>query len=127
MSPLHWGGEHLRRVLIVDDEPQIRTLLSMTLCMAGYDVTAVADGFEAMALCTSETFDAILTDIDMPRMNGHELVRWVAGNRPLMRYALMSGLGPEYEECSVNSPLLLLHKPFFPKEAVALVEQILNA
>jgi CheY-like chemotaxis protein len=127
ISPLHWGDGRLPRVLIVDDEPQIRTLLSMSLRMVGYDVTAAADGFEAMTLCTAETFDAILTDIDMPRMNGHELVRWVARNRPLTRYALMSGLGPEYEECPVNSPLLLLHKPFFPKEAVALIEQILNA
>ena len=104
MFPLTLRNVPLLRVLIVDDEPQIRTLLSMSLRMVGYDVTAAADGFEAMTLCTAETFDAILTDIDMPRMNGHELVRWVARNRPLTRYALMSGLGPEYEECPVNSP-----------------------
>jgi CheY-like chemotaxis protein len=113
--------------LIVDDEPQIRMLLSMSLRMVGYDVTAAADGFEAMTLCTAETFDAILTDIDMPRMNGHELVHWVAGNRPKMRYALMSGLGPEYEGYPVNRPFLFLHKPFFPRDAVALIKQMLNA
>jgi CheY-like chemotaxis protein len=113
--------------LIVDDEPQIRTLLSMSLRMVGYDVAAAADGFEAMALCNAENFDAILTDIDMPGMNGHQLVQWVAGNRPMTRYALMSGLGPAYEGLPVNRPLLFLHKPFFPKEAVALIDQMLNA
>jgi CheY-like chemotaxis protein len=124
--PFTLGEKRLPRVLIVDDEPQIRTLLSTSLRMVGYDVTAAADGVEAMALCTAEAFDAILTDIDMPRMNGHELVHWVAGNHPMTRYALMSGLGPVYEECPATKPLLFLHKPFFPKEVVALIEQMLN-
>jgi CheY-like chemotaxis protein len=115
----------LRRVLIVDDERQIRTLLSISLRTAGYDVTLAADGFEAMTLCISETFDAILTDVDMPKMSGHELVRWIAGNRPKTRYALMSGLNPECEECPVPSSRLL-QKPFFPKDAVAMIEQMLN-
>jgi CheY-like chemotaxis protein len=98
----------------------------MSLRTAGYDVTVAADGFEAMTLCISETFDAILTDIDMPRMNGHEFVRWIAGNRPKTRYALMSGF-PDQEECPVHSPSLLLQKPFYPKDAVALIKQMLNA
>jgi CheY-like chemotaxis protein len=116
----------LPNILIVDDERQIRTLLSMSLRRAGYDVTVAADGFEAMTFCISETFDAILTDIDMPRMNGHELVRWIASNRPKTRYALMSGL-PTYEECPVHSQPLLLQKPFYPRDAVALIKQMLNA
>jgi CheY-like chemotaxis protein len=113
--------------LIVDDEPQIRTLLSMSLRMVGYDVSAAADGFEAMSLCIVEAFDAILTDVDMPGMNGHELVRWVSGNRPLTRYAMMSGLGPAYEDWPVSGTVPFLHKPFFPKEAVAVIEQMLKA
>jgi two-component system, chemotaxis family, chemotaxis protein CheY len=102
-------------------------MLSMSLRRAGYDVTTAVDGFDAMTLCISRTFDAILTDIDMPRMNGHELLRWIAANRPKTRYALMSGLHLEHDECAVRSPRLLLQKPFFPKEAVAIIEQMLNA
>jgi CheY-like chemotaxis protein len=94
--------------------------------MAGYDVTVAADGLEAMTLCTVENFDAILTDIDMPGMNGHELVRWIAGNRPGTQYAMMSGLPPEADEDPVPSRRPILQKPFFPKQAVALIELMLN-
>jgi two-component system, chemotaxis family, chemotaxis protein CheY len=94
--------------------------------MAGYDVTVAADGLEAMTLCTVENFDAILTDIDMPRMNGQELVRWIAGNRPKTRYAMMSGLPPEADEHPAPSSRPILRKPFFPKQAVALIELMLN-
>jgi len=98
----------------------------MSLRTAGYDVTVAADGLEAMTLCTVESFDAILTDIDMPRMNGHELVRWIAGNRPKTRYAMMSGLPPEADKHAVPCRRPILQKPFFPKQAVALIELMLR-
>jgi CheY-like chemotaxis protein len=114
-------------ILIVDDERHIRTMLSLTLRRAGHQVTVAADGFEAMMLCISTTFDAVLADVDMPRMNGHELVRWVAVNRPETPYALMSALNLQCEDCPVPGRCLLLHKPFFPRDAVALINQMLNA
>ena len=115
------------RILIVDDEGQIRTLLSMGLSQAGYQVTLAADGFEAMKLCIAETFDAVLSDINMPRMDGLALVRWIAANRPKVRYALMSALGIDCNERSIAAQCPFLRKPFFPRDAVALVEGMLSS
>ena len=102
-------------------------MLSMSLRRAGYDVTMAADGFEAMTLCISKNFDAILTDAEMPKMNGRELLHWIAANRPKTRYALMSGSGLGRDERPVTDPCPLLHKPFFPRNAIALIRRILNA
>jgi CheY-like chemotaxis protein len=66
------------RVLIVDDEPAIRKLLSLAFVRAGYDVRTAADPYKAIEACVSESFDAILSDVQMPGMDGHALVRWVA-------------------------------------------------
>jgi CheY-like chemotaxis protein len=80
--PAFGGSRDLRHILIVDDDPQIRTLLSVTLRNAVYKVTIASDAFEAMTLCQSMTFDAVITDVEMPGMNGHELVRWITANYP---------------------------------------------
>ena len=66
------------RILIVDDEASIRALLTTAFGVAGYEVRTAPDGPEAMALCETERFDAVLSDVVMPKMNGHELARWIA-------------------------------------------------
>ena len=66
------------RILIVDDEIGIRSLLAAAFAEAGYDVLTAADGAEAMALCaSSELFDVVLSDVIMPLVNGHDLIRWI--------------------------------------------------
>lgn len=65
-------------VLIVDDEPAIRSVLSLAFVRAGYEVRTADGPATAMELCGSQKFDAILSDIQMPRIDGHSLIRWVA-------------------------------------------------
>ena len=79
-----------------------------------------------MALCGAKTFDALLSDADMPNMNGHDLIRWVAANRPDITCLLMSGFSIECGECPFTGRCMLLRKPFGGNEAVALVTQMLN-
>jgi two-component system, chemotaxis family, sensor kinase CheA len=63
------------RVLLIDDSPFFRNLLSPLLGVAGYDVKAVESGADALALCQSgETFDVIVSDIEMPGMSGFEFM-----------------------------------------------------
>ena len=76
------------RVLIVDDEPAIRSLLSLAFVRAGYEVATAADAFKAMQLFAAESFHAILSDVQMPGMDGHSLIRWVAGTYPHVRSVL---------------------------------------
>jgi two-component system cell cycle response regulator CpdR len=115
------------RILVVDDETAIRGLLESAFSEAGYDVRGAADALEAMALCTKEHFDMVLSDVVMPGMDGHELVQWLAKTFPGIPCALMTGFEAECKDCPFDPPCPLLRKPFPPKEAVALVTRILNA
>ncbi len=58
------------RVLLVDDEPQIRRVLRMTLSDEGYEITEARNGEEAMDLLRTDRFDLILLDVNMPGMGG---------------------------------------------------------
>lgn len=108
-------------ILIVDDERAIRSLLARCFARAGYQVTAAADAFEAMLLCGANAFDAMLSDVDMPEMDGHELVHWIADKHPKMRCALMSGSSIQCEACPFVGGCKLSRKPFSPSEAIAMV------
>lgn len=93
--------------------------------MAGFEVRTAADGQEAVAICCQETFDAVLSDVRMPGMNGHQLAQWVATNYPQTHTVLMSGFDVACEYCHLAPTCVLLPKPFRPHEAVALMQNVL--
>lgn len=63
------------KILYVDDSPTILDMLSSTLLEIGFlDTKSAEDGVEALALCEEEEFDFIITDINMPNMNGFEFI-----------------------------------------------------
>ncbi len=65
-------------MLLVDDSPFFRNLLTPLLSVAGYDVTAVENANDALALCEAgEDFDVIVSDIEMPGMNGFDFAEAV--------------------------------------------------
>ncbi len=69
------------RVLLIDDSPFFRNLLSPLLSVAGYDVTAVESAHNALKLCEDgQDFDVIISDIEMPGMNGFELAEAIKNN-----------------------------------------------
>ena len=63
------------RILFVDDEEQIRKLLSTWLARHGYEVTVASDGWEALKAIRAKAPDLVITDVNMPNMNGFELTR----------------------------------------------------
>src|SRR5215472_12916418 len=69
------------RILVVDDDPDIYILLKSILEKAGYAVEGVSDGGEALACLESSQFDLILTDVNMPGLNGIELLQKVHERR----------------------------------------------
>ena len=64
---------NIRTILIVDDEPQIRRVLKVTLCAKGYEVIEATTGQEAVESLLSEHVDVVLLDLKLPDMNGVEV------------------------------------------------------
>ncbi|WP_373377300.1 hybrid sensor histidine kinase/response regulator [Cupriavidus nantongensis] len=78
-----------RRVLVVDDSLTVRELQRKLLAGRGYDVTVAVDGMDGWNVLRAETFDLVITDIDMPRMDGIELVRRIRQDAALRQLPVM--------------------------------------
>ena len=69
-----------RRILVVDDTVTTRTLVKSILEGAGYEVTTASDGVEAFSLLSARPFDLVVSDVEMPRMDGFALTRTIRGS-----------------------------------------------
>src|SRR5262245_26865228 len=79
------------RVLVVDDEKSILTLLEEALTQWGYQVTAAGTGAEALAALRTQVFDAALTDVRMPDMSGLDLLREIKKRDESIEVVIMTG------------------------------------
>jgi chemosensory pili system protein ChpA (sensor histidine kinase/response regulator) len=90
-----------RRLLLVDDSVSVRKAVGRMLGRHGYQVTAAADGEEALAALREGTFDAVLTDLEMPRLNGYELIEEIRrrpGGRELPIVVITTRAGDKHRE-----------------------------
>jgi len=70
------------RILVVDDDASFRRVLEYQLKEAGYDAVCAADGKQALDLFSADPFHAVLTDLDMPRVSGNDLLRQIKRESP---------------------------------------------
>jgi len=84
---------HRPRALVVDDEPDIRDLLSITLGRMDIEVETAGDYASAIKRLVAEKYDLILTDMRLPDGNGLDLVEWVQDNRPGVPIAVITAHG----------------------------------
>ncbi len=68
-----------KHILVVDDSASVRQMVEVTLKSAGYQVTTASDGQKALAACQSNRFDFVLTDQNMPNMDGLTLIKSLRG------------------------------------------------
>jgi signal transduction histidine kinase/CheY-like chemotaxis protein len=119
------------RVLVVDDEAQVRKAVARLLRLDGYDVTTAASGEEALAMCRAAPapFDLLLTDVVMPGMTGSELADVVRIQSPETRILFMSGYsdGAVLDHGVMQSEATLLRKPFSRKTLSARVREVLDS
>jgi CheY-like chemotaxis protein len=112
-------------VLVVDDEPSLVQFVGMVLEQNGYTVLQASNGVEALMVYSSyhTRVDVVLTDVQMPGMNGIELAKRFRALNPLVRILLMSGYVPD--DLEIPPGLMLLEKPFMPKQLIRALEQTL--
>jgi two-component system, cell cycle response regulator CpdR len=108
--------EQMSRVLIADDEESMRTLVARAIAMDGHDTVTAQDGAEALDILTRENgaFDLLLTDIQMPIMDGIALALSAARDFPHLTILLMTGFAHQRERASNLSAIAhdVVTKPF---------------
>jgi two-component system, chemotaxis family, chemotaxis protein CheY len=118
------------RVLAVDDSPSMRDLVALTLREAGFDVTQAKDGAEALQMARGDKFDLVLADLNMPIMNGIELIRALRAETdyrmtPILMLTTESDLTKRREGKAAGATGWIV-KPFFPDQLVASLNRALR-
>jgi two-component system, cell cycle response regulator CpdR len=108
--------ERMSRVLIADDEESMRTLVARAIAMDGHDIVTAEDGAAALEILEREhgAFDLLLTDIQMPVMDGIALALATARDFPRVTILLMTGFADQRERASGLNAIAhdVVTKPF---------------
>jgi two-component system, NtrC family, response regulator AtoC len=115
----------MRRVLIADDEESIRHVLTELLNERGYEVRAVADGDEAARELAARDYDALVTDVRMPKLDGLQLIRAAQATSPETTIIVMSAYGSHdlAIEALKAGAYDYLGKPFRPDEVLLVLRK----
>jgi DNA-binding response OmpR family regulator len=121
-------GAHQSVILVADDEALIRNLVTLLLQHDGYFVLSAADGHEGLELSRKYpgAIDLLITDMEMPRMNGTDLCGHLMEERPGIKVLVMSGKDIS-EIIRQNANMPFLPKPFNGETLKAKVRAILAA
>lgn len=119
-----------RSILIVDDSPSIRQMVGFTLRSAGFNVVDAEDGMAALELAKTQSFDLVVTDINMPHMDGFALT---SALRAMDGYSKTPILVLTTESCDeikqkgrASGATGWLIKPFNPLRLTELVRQVIG-
>ncbi|MBM3225940.1 MAG: response regulator [Candidatus Tectomicrobia bacterium] len=117
-------------ILAVDDSASMRQMVAFTLKRAGYDVLEAQDGQEAVAVAKSKTVNLILTDVNMPKMDGIALIRALR-ELPTYKFTpilmLTTESAPEKkQEGKAAGATGWLVKPFNPEQLLATIQKVLG-
>ena len=117
------------RFLVVDDNEDIRDVFCRLIERAGHESFTAADGQEAVDLLQRESFDVMLLDLTMPRMNGVEVVRWMRTHpdvAPTMRVVVISAWAGEHravlQELGIEN---VMQKPLRIQQLTDLISETL--
>jgi DNA-binding response OmpR family regulator len=112
------------RVLVVDDDPDIREFVETVLAENGFETMVAEDGLAALRALAAESFDLLLTDVRMPGLDGFQLVARAREQKPDLRVLFMSGYTAEYKIDPVREDFVA--KPFRPRELLGCIYEILR-
>ena len=118
------------KILVAEDERDIRELIAYTLMFAGYDIIQASNGADAVSLAVQEKPDLILMDVRMPRMTGYQACEVIKEN-PETKDTPVIFLSAKGQESEIQQGLgagavKYILKPFVPDELTAQVKNILK-
>jgi two-component system, chemotaxis family, chemotaxis protein CheY len=120
----------MARILTVDDSPSMLRMLTLTLTTAGHSVANATDGCEALAAARQETFDAVVTDVNMPNMDGITLVQELRSLPSYQHVPLLILTTEATAECKDQGREAgatgWLVKPFHPEKLLAVIAKVLG-
>ena len=120
----------LGRVLLVDDEPLVREVVSRTLREVGYVVLEASNGFDAINIAgepASEAIGVLITDVEMPHMRGDEVARKVRLIHPDLKVIFVTGYGEDSVAGSRTTQAeTIIEKPFAPSVLVSRIRDLLG-
>ncbi len=112
------------KVLVVEDDADVRTSLGALLRSEGYDVREVSDGLTARELLTEECFDAATIDLKIPGIGGAELIAGLPDPPPVVVYSAFSVLDPGTVRSELGARIIrLLRKPAAPRDLLDAVAE----
>ena len=120
----------MAKILVADDEEDIRTFTTRVLTHEGHTVTLAEDGVEALELLNEHDYDLIVLDIMMPNKNGLEVVQYMKNDERLQKVPifLFSASGP-INNLTIEVKEMVdeyIRKPFMRKEFLQIVNKLLN-
>ena len=119
-----------KTIVTVDDSPSVRQMVAFTLQEAGYNVIEACDGKDALLKITDAEINMIITDLNMPNMDGIELIRNVRSNAkfkflPIIMLTTESQNEKKTEGKNVGATGWIV-KPFRPEQLVAVIKRVLG-
>ena len=116
----------MKPILIVEDEPNIRNLIALTLRRAGYATSQAADGIQAADMIEENQYDLVLLDVMLPGVDGFELIDYILPTgTPVIFLTAKAGVNDRVKGLRLGADDYIV-KPFEPAELLARVESVLR-
>ncbi len=121
-------SQHNRKVLLIDDDASLRRVTEYSLHSAGFQVLSASDGKQGLASFRADGPQVVITDIQMPGMSGHEVLRQIKDERPETLVIVITAFGSVENavEAMKQGAYDYLAKPFSRDELVLVVEKAFN-
>jgi len=115
-----------KKILVVDDEADVRTFLRTLLKKHGYEVVLATDGFEGLKILKEEKPDLITLDLMMPKQSGTDMYRKLQRDKELVKIPVIVISGLSGRHLAVPAPLAVFDKPINPEQFMEVVDKALE-
>lgn len=119
-----------KTIMTADDSASVRQMVSFTLKQSGYEVVEAVDGKDALTKLSGQKVDMLITDLNMPNLDGIGLIKGVRGGTlnkfiPIIMLTTESQDGKKFEGKSAGATGWIV-KPFKPEQLIAIVKKVLG-